>query len=40
MSMDEPMNDTDRRNLLFCLLQESELPLSGAHLGKKTGVSR
>ncbi len=26
--------------LLLCLLQESELPLSGAYLGKKTGVSR
>lgn len=40
MSMDGPMNGTDRRKLLLCLLQESELPLSGAYLGKKTGVSR
>ena len=33
------MNGTDRRNLLLCLLQESERR-SPAHICKKTGVSR
>ena len=38
--MAKEMNGADRRKMLVSLIRESDVPLSGARLGKETGVSR
>lgn len=38
--MEKEMTGTDRRKKLLFLMRESDTPLSGAWLGKETGVSR
>lgn len=38
--MEKEMTGTDRRKMLLSLMRESDVPLSGAILGSKTGVSR
>lgn len=38
--MEKEMTGTDRRKKLLYLMRESDIPLSGAQLGKETGVSR
>lgn len=39
-TMEKEINNTERRKLLLTLIKNSEKPLSGTELGKKTGVSR
>lgn len=38
--MEKELTGTDRRKKLLSLMREADLPLSGARLGKETGVSR
>lgn len=38
--MQKEMTGTDRRKKLLTLMRESDIPLSGARLGRETGVSR
>lgn len=38
--MEKEINGEQRRKDIIKLMKESDMPLSGAMLGKKTGVSR
>lgn len=38
--MEKEMTGTDRRKMLLSMIRETDVPVSGTALGKKTGVSR
>lgn len=38
--MEKEMTGTDRRKMLLSMMRETDVPVSGTALGKKTGVSR
>ena len=38
--MEKEINNIERRSLLLSFLKNSDKPLSGTELGRKTGVSR